>query len=366
VSRRAAALTLVLACSVALQPDAFAGSTPPPGSRPTSTTKRLDDQRSRVAEIGARIEDLTSRLTSLIAQLRSLETQVGHASTGVANATAGLRRAEQRSAATRAILSARAREAYKRGAGWRDLAVLLEARSVGELLSASRLMRGSIAADRIAYDEAVASAQAQARKRDELTQRRENLFASSARLQQVRAQTQAALASEQQILANARAELAALEEQRRREEAALSGDAAARRTARQMELDRKLESLLAWIDPSAGPATLMPDGLRSSEVTTTGLASWYGPGFHGRRASSGATYRQEQFTGASLILPFGTFLKVTRGGRSVIVVITDRGPYVPGRALDLSLAAARSIGLGGVDSVKMEILVPAAAAPQFP
>lgn len=123
--RAAAALALVLACSVALQPDAIAGSTSPPGSRPTSTTKRLDDQRSRVAEIGERIEDLTSRLTSLIAQLRSLDTQVGQASTGVANATAGLRRAEQRSAATRAILSARAREAYKRGAGWRDLAVLL-------------------------------------------------------------------------------------------------------------------------------------------------------------------------------------------------------------------------------------------------
>jgi peptidoglycan lytic transglycosylase len=363
--RAAAALALVLACSVAVQPHAAAGGASPGGGAP-STTKQLDHQRSRVAGIGERIEELTGRLSSLIAQLRSLDTQVGRASTGVANATAGLKKAEQRAVATKAILSARAREAYKRGAGWRNLAVLLEARSVGELLSASRLMGDSIAADRNAYDEAVASAQAQARRRDELTQRREELFASSARLQQVRAQTQAALASEQQILANAQAELAALEERRRREEAALSGDAAARRTARQIELDRKLESLLGWIDPSAGPATFMPDGLRSSEVTTTGLASWYGPGFHGRRASSGATYRQEQFTAASLILPFGTFLKVTRGPRSAVVVITDRGPYVPGRVLDLSLAAAQSIGLSGIGSVSMEILVPAEAPPQFP
>ena len=364
--RAAAALALALVCSVALQPHAVAGAKGPPVSGPTSTTKRLDDQRSRVAGISARIEELTSRLSSLIAQLRSLDAQVGRASTAVANSTAGLKKAEQRAAATRAILSARAREAYKRGAGWRNLAVLLEARSVGALLSASRLMGDSIAADRSAYDEAVASAEAQARRRDEVTQRREELFASSARLQQVRTQTQAALASEQQILANAQAELAALEEQRRREEEALSGEAAARRTARQMELDRKLETLLTWIDPSAGPATFLPDGLRSSEVATTGLASWYGPGFHGRRASSGATYRQEQFTGASLVLPFGTFLKVTRGSRSAVVVITDRGPYVPGRVLDLSLAAAQSIGLRGVESVTMEILVPAAAAPQFP
>ena len=99
---------------------------------------------------------------------------------------------------------------------------------------------------------------------------------------------------------------------------------------------------------------------------TPAVASWYGPGFHGRRASSGATFRQEQFTAASLILPFGTFLKVTHRNRSVIAVVTDRGPYVPGRVLDLSLAAAQAIGLSGVDTVQMEILVPAGASPQFP
>jgi rare lipoprotein A len=110
----------------------------------------------------------------------------------------------------------------------------------------------------------------------------------------------------------------------------------------------------------------MPNGLQSSEVTMTGQASWYGPGFDGRRASSGATFRQDQFTAASLVLPFGTFLKVTRRGRAAVVVVTDRGPYVPGRVLDLSLSAAQAIGLSGVDTVQMEILVPAGAPPQFP
>jgi rare lipoprotein A len=360
--RRASALALILACLAGSQPGALAAGTPSPG--PPSTTKRLDEQRSRVAGIAARIEDLTRKLTSLIAQLRALDAQTGQASTAVARATADLRMAEQRTATTKQVLGARVRAAYKRRASWQDFAVLLEAHSVGELLSASRMMGDSIAADRTAYDGAIASAQALARTRDELARRRQDLFATSARLQQVRAQTQAALASEQQILANAQAELAALEEQRRREEAALSGDAG--RSARQIELDRKLDSLLTWIQPSTGPATFMPDGLQSSEVTITGLASWYGPGFHGRRASSGATFRQEQFTAASLILPFGTFLKVTRRNRSVIVVITDRGPYVPGRVLDLSLAAAQAIGLTGVDTVQMEILVPAGASPQFP
>jgi peptidoglycan lytic transglycosylase len=362
VKRRAAALVLVLACSVGSQPHALAAGAPSPS--PPSTTKRLDDQRSRVAGIGARIEDLTRQLTSLISQMRALDAQTGQASTAVAHATSDLRVAEQRTVATKHILAARARAAYKRRASWRDLGVLLEAHSMDELISASRLLGDSIAADRTAYDEAAASAQALAHKRDELAQRRQSLFATSARLQQIRAQTQAALASEQQILANAQAELAELEEQRRREEAALAGDTA--RTARQIELDRKLDSLLTWIQPSAGPAPFMPDGLQSSEVTMTGPASWYGPGFHGHRASSGATFRQDQFTAASLVLPFGTFLKVTRAKRSVIVVITDRGPYVPGRVLDLSLAAAQAIGLSGVDTVQMEILVPAGASPAFP
>ncbi|MGH2690645.1 MAG: RlpA-like double-psi beta-barrel domain-containing protein, partial [Actinomycetota bacterium] len=326
-------MALLLAVALAAGPwsrpaDAAAG-------RPSSTAHKLEDQRARVEAMRERIEDLTARLTGLISELRSLDRRVENASTAVAEATSGLHKAEERTAATKAVLSARAREAYKRGAGWQEAAILLEARSIGELLTASRLMGQSIAADRLAYDQALASAEALAKRKQDLTQRREELFSAQQRLKQVRSQTQAALASEQQILANAQAELAALEEERRRQE----GSVDARRSARQVELDLRLATLLAWIRPSAGGAGLMPAGLRSSEVTTSGLASWYGPGFHGRRASSGATFRQEQFTAASLVLPFGTFLKVTRGGRSVVVVVTDRGPYVPGRVLDLSLAA---------------------------
>jgi rare lipoprotein A len=355
-------VAFVLAWTLALQP----GATSAAAAGKASTAGKLDDQRARVEDIRNRIEGLTGRLTGLIGDLRSLDGQVEEASGAVAAATVGLQKAEARTVATKAVLGARAREAYKRGAGWQEAAVLLEARSVGELLTAARLMGDSIAADRLAYDHAVASAGALARQKDDLTRRRGELFAAQGRLQQVRSQTQAALASEQQILSNAQAELAALEEERRRQEEAASAGVDARRTARQADLDRKLASLLTWISPSAGTARVMPSGLRSSEVTTTGQASWYGPRFHGRRASSGATFRQEQLTAASLVLPFGTFLKVTRANRSVVVVITDRGPYVPGRVLDLSLAAAEAIGMTGVDTVKMEILVPAGPAPPFP
>lgn len=353
------ALTILLACALAAHPVLPAAGA---AGKPSSTARKLETQRERVEAMRERIEGLTHRLTGLIGELRSLDGQVEEASAAVAQATTGLDRAQEHTAATKAVLSARAREAYKRGAGWREAAILLEARSIGELLTASRLMGQSIAADRLAYDQAVASAATLARRKEDLTRRREELFSAQQRLQRVRRQTQAALASEQQILANAQAELAALEEERRRQEASVD----ARRSARQVELDRRLAALLAWIRPSAGGAGLMPSGLRPSEVTTSGLASWYGPGFHGRRASSGATFRQEQYTAASLVLPFGTFLKVTRGSRSVVVVVTDRGPYVPGRVLDLSLAAAEAVGMRGVDTVRMEILVPAGGAPPFP
>lgn len=86
-----------------------------------------------------------------------------------------------------------------------------------------------------------------------------------------------------------------------------------------------------------------------------GQASWYGPGFHGRRTASGETFNQNDLTAAHPSLPFGTRVRVrvTRSGRSVVVRINDRGPYTGGRIIDLSAAAAAQIGLrsSGVGNV---------------
>jgi len=87
-------------------------------------------------------------------------------------------------------------------------------------------------------------------------------------------------------------------------------------------------------------------------------ASWYGPGFHGQATASGETFDQHALTAAHRTLPLGTEAKVTNleTGQSVTVTINDRGPYVPGRHLDLSQAAAKQIGLikKGVAKVKLE------------
>jgi len=81
-----------------------------------------------------------------------------------------------------------------------------------------------------------------------------------------------------------------------------------------------------------------------------GEASYYGPGFHGKQTASGEIFDQEDYTCAHKSLPFGTKLKVVRvdNGSSVVVRVNDRGPYVDGRILDLSVAAGKKIGLDKV------------------
>jgi rare lipoprotein A len=94
--------------------------------------------------------------------------------------------------------------------------------------------------------------------------------------------------------------------------------------------------------------------------TLTGTASWYGPGFHGRRSASGEMFNQNDLTAAHRTLPFGTRVRVTnlRTGQQVVVRINDRGPFSHGRIIDLSAAAAGQIGLraSGVGRVQLEVL----------
>lgn len=79
----------------------------------------------------------------------------------------------------------------------------------------------------------------------------------------------------------------------------------------------------------------------------TVVASWYGPGFHGKKTASGERFDQNAMTAAHKTMKFGTRLRVTYRGKSVTVRITDRGPFVRGRSIDLSKAAAQRIGLIG-------------------
>ncbi len=89
-----------------------------------------------------------------------------------------------------------------------------------------------------------------------------------------------------------------------------------------------------------------------------GLASWYGPGFHGRKTASGEIYDQNAMTAAHKILPMNTWVEVTNleNGRKVRVRINDRGPFVDGRVIDLSRAAAARLGIIGPGTAQVRLV----------
>ena len=89
----------------------------------------------------------------------------------------------------------------------------------------------------------------------------------------------------------------------------------------------------------------------------TMLASYYGRTLEGRPMANGHPFDADDYTAAHRSLPFGTKLEVSYGGESVRVIVTDRGPYVSGRDLDLSLAAAQQIGLTGPGEAPVRVRV---------
>lgn len=91
----------------------------------------------------------------------------------------------------------------------------------------------------------------------------------------------------------------------------------------------------------------------------TGTASWYGPGFHGRTTANGERYDMYEMTAAHKTMRFGTRVRVTneRNGKSVVVRINDRGPYVGDRVIDLSRGAAEQIDMIGPGTAEVSLQV---------
>ena len=146
------------------------------------------------------------------------------------------------------------------------------------------------------------------------------------------------------------------------------------------ELNSRLEQLLDSVAAPIPRAVLTPEEVRvvtppepaavlpppkvkplpSVVRVMTGEASWYGPGFYGNRTASGEIYRPGTMTAAHRTLPFGTKVRVTNlwNGRSAVIRINDRGPFIDHRVIDLGHGAASELGLtaSGIAQVKLEVL----------
>jgi rare lipoprotein A len=105
-------------------------------------------------------------------------------------------------------------------------------------------------------------------------------------------------------------------------------------------------------------ATLAQAVAATPPPSQSGIASWYGPGFHGRKTANGETFNMDALTAAHRWLPFGSLVGVQKmiNGRSVDVRINDRGPFIKQRIIDLSRAAAKALGLGGTKQVELTLL----------
>ena len=121
-----------------------------------------------------------------------------------------------------------------------------------------------------------------------------------------------------------------------------------------------LLALLLSIGCSIPPAKVRLPAPPAGGLSQTGIASWYGPGFHGRATASGEIYNQNEFTAAHQTLPLGTRVMVTNleNGSTAEVTINDRGPFAKGRIIDLSYSAAQLIQMigPGTAMVRLDVL----------
>src|SRR5437879_3670317 len=117
--------------------------------------------------------------------------------------------------------------------------------------------------------------------------------------------------------------------------------------------------ILALLAPVSCAGTGPPRGATLERDVQVGFASYYDSRFHGARTASGERYDEQAMTAAHRTLPFGTRVRVTNltNGRSVVVTITDRGPFAPGRIIDVSKRAARNLDFVRAGTARVRIRV---------
>ena len=313
--------------------------------QPSAVATDINELRRQAQEIADEVTALERQRASLQVEAKKLDSkivsvtaEIGVLGTQIHDANAAVAEARER-------YIERAIEAYKRGSVTR-LAMLLSADTLGELMTMAEatFSAGEIEGEAVERLEAarieVEAAQAK------LDERKQFLLANQAAAQVLADQISDTIAARSARLGEMTDRIAELEEQAR--EAALVASAA-------QNIDVG-EELLKILQPS-GPSDDIPNGFASTGVTFEGIASWYGPGFEGNPTASGQIFDPSLYTAASKELPLGSWLHVSHQGRGVVVLVNDRGPYVDGRILDLSHAAAQAIGITGLGWIKATILV---------
>lgn len=317
--------------------------------------ENLDEAAARALELEEEISGLEAELDAIAERIAVTADRMRTQRSVVARANQRLEEAQQR-------YDERIVQVYKRGA-FDPMSILFSADTLSDLLTRAGVL------SRLAEEDALVVSDLRIAAADALYQQSvlEDLMAQDAALEREQksrlAAMKRALKEQEALVARLTKEArAALLEARR-------FDAETRQSWREasLPLGVQIPRATAVVDPYTDRtyqiSAYMPRRYETTGVMWTAVASWYGPGFHGRGTASGQVFNSADFTCASRTLPFGTVLALTLGDRRVIVYVNDRGPYVEGRDLDLSAAAARALGFWGVARLHAEIVTPVVTRP---
>lgn len=318
---------LILAFMVAVSPAASTDESP------AAIDKRVTSQKQT-------LQDLKTELAALNEQIVNYDNALEQSRLEMAAANSRLRMAEDRYNEVMKTYEDRIVALYKQGNDM-PIGIILGSEGVNDALTRISYMHKISDNDQKLIRRVKVEEQAVRSARLEVEQvkqaNREDLDSLLLRKEEL----EAAIASGQKELD---ADLVKLETAR-----AIEEEAQAERLAQEA-------AMLSFSNP--GSVVIQndpPPGLEPTGTVMFGVASWYGPGFHGNRTANGETYDMYALTAAHKTLPFNTWLKVSYNGRSVFVRINDRGPYVGERFLDLSKGSAQALGITGIAYVSAEV-----------
>lgn len=306
-----------------------------------ATATDVNELRARAQGAADRVTDLERGLEGLRGRRSKLQAVIDAADRQIAVLELRRQRAAVRYDDALVAYVEAAVDVYKSPSAGANLEIILSARDISDLVTLSKLTSSSADAAHERLDELLAVRDDTSGLQDEVDARKQELLAAAEEIDSVGSEISSALSRRREILRELNSEIAELERQARlaAQQAAQPGGA-----------------LLDLLGPS-GPAAGIPTGFASTGVSFEGVASWYGPGFEGNHTANGDIFDSSLFTAASKELPLGSWLYVEHEGKGVVVYVNDRGPYVDDRVLDLSQAAADTIGITGLGWIRATILL---------
>lgn len=349
---------------------------------PAIVSAQLSAKQAAATLARAKLDGMRSQLASTMATFVTLDARLAATRSDIASSSARLAALDESLSAQQPVLDDRVTHLYRDDGRMGVVDVLLGTKSVDDLIGRVDFLVLVSEHDAELVRELKATRDQSLAVQATLQAREQQLVALRSQVDTQRASVQAQLTAQQKYLDGLTADVGNLI---RQQEAVAAQTQAAAALAETQATPSNGVTIAAPTGGSSwlGAASLVPggqakvDGLpgqsflipigepvryRLTGISFDWLSSTYGNADNSPTPTSSASsrpYNQAELTCANKELPFGTLLAVSYGGRHVIVVVTDRGPYIAGRSLDLSTAAANALGFNGVVPVHAEIVVPA-------